>query len=41
MEELNPGKIKQKSMPPGIENNEPEEKIFKVHHKATKIINWL
>ena len=30
MEELNPGKLRQKTMPPGLENNESEEKIFNV-----------
>ena len=30
MEELNPGKLRQKTMPPGLEDNESEEKIFNV-----------
>ena len=30
MEELNPGKLRQKTMPPGIDDNQQEEKIFKV-----------
>ena len=30
LEELNPGKLRQKTMPPGMENKETDQKIFKV-----------
>ena len=30
LEELNPGKLRQKTMPPGMESKETDQKIFKV-----------
>ena len=36
MEELNPGKLRQKTMPPGLENNKSEEKIFNVSNNTVR-----
>ena len=39
MEELNPGKLRQKTMPPGIDDNQQEEKIFKVEFQKNPCLN--